>query len=170
MSTQRKVVPSVDGPISKKDAQTLDQEFLRIRTQYGVLTPELIWQDAQDSRSRLHSFFLHDPAAIRKAYGIERARYLLRQVSIVIVKDKVIYPKTRGWIHIPKTREYRPVKEVLNDEELGEHILYQALSELRAFQRRYEHLAQLNQVFAAIRLVERKIKRKKQPKSMKAAA
>ena len=59
-------------------------------------------------------------------------------------------------IHAPAWgATFHPIKAVLDDKEMKESLLLCAVSELKAFERKYSTLSELAGVFEAIKCVER---------------
>jgi hypothetical protein len=100
-----------------------------------------------------------------------RARYLIRQVAVVYMKDSVVYPKTRGWVKVKHTSEYAPMKEILTNADLRQQYLDEALADLESWQKRYRTVSELSGVFALIdRAIAHIRQTKEQKKKSKAAA
>jgi hypothetical protein len=170
-TVRSKIVAAVEGPITSRQASLLDQRFTELRTKFGKLTADLVWRDGQNRKSPLFKFFAHDAATIAKEYGMARARYLIRQVAVVYMKDSVVYPKTRGWVKVKHTSEYAPMKEILTNADLRQQYLDEALADLESWQKRYRTVSELSGVFALIdRAIAHIRQTKEQKKKSKAAA
>lgn len=115
------------------------------------ITPDAVVADARSAESPLHLFFEWDDAAAAEAHRIERARYLIRSVRVVIEKEGREPFTPRAFVRAgTEGAEYKRVQVVLAQPDLREDLLRRALDELRAWRRRYADLKELAEVFAAV--------------------
>ena len=130
------------------DAQTAGNELQRIYERDGVIDPETVVSESQTPSAPLHSCFEWDDAKAAHKYRITQAQNIIR--SIVVV-DEAKQPETRAFVNVQ--REYHPVSVVVRNPEKREILLQNALNELRWFERKYNTLQELSNVFAAIKEV-----------------
>jgi hypothetical protein len=141
------------------DADAIGQHLETLRVKYkGELTPADVVADAKGHNSPLHSFFEWSDSEAAQQYRLQQARGLIRAVVAVIVSDDAPAKRTQAFVHIadPGAPHYRAVDQAMSSERTREMVLRQAFKEFRAWQKRYEHLEELADLFkAGTNLVER---------------
>lgn len=130
------------------DAQTAGNELQRIYERDGVIEPETVVAESQTPSAPLHSCFEWDDAKAAHKYRITQAQNIIRAIVVV---DEAKQPETRAFVNVQ--REYHPVSVVVRNPEKREILLQNALNELRWFERKYNTLQELSNVFAAIKEV-----------------
>lgn len=148
-----------------RSAKTIIQaELERIRKRHGgLLRPVDVVMAATPEDHPLHDYFEWDGPTAAHAYRLWQARQLI-MVSVTVLpgaKEEDI----RAYVSLTPDRSmvgggYRALGDVLNDEDLTDQMLTDALSELRHFERKYRTLKALAPVFRAIVTVEKKKARK----------
>lgn len=127
------------------DAQTAGNELQRIYERDGVIEPETVVAESRTPSAPLHSCFEWDDEKAAHKYRITQAQNIIRAIVVV---DEAKQPETRAFVNVQ--REYHPVSVVVRNPEKREILLQNALSELRWFERKYNTLQELSNVFAAI--------------------
>lgn len=127
------------------DAQTAGNELQRIYERDGVIEPETVVAESQTPSAPLHSCFEWDDEKAAHKYRITQAQNIIRAIVVV---DEAKQPETRAFVNVQ--REYHPVSVVVRNPEKREILLQNALNELRWFERKYNTLQELSNVFAAI--------------------
>lgn len=127
------------------DAQTAGNELQRIYERDGVIEPETVVAESRTPSAPLHSCFEWDDEKAAHKYRITQAQNIIRAIVVV---DEAKQPETRAFVNVQ--REYHPVSVVVRNPEKREILLQNALSELRWFERKYNTLHELSNVFAAI--------------------
>ena len=130
------------------DAQTAGNELQRIYERYGVIEPETVVAESRTPSAPLHSCFEWDDEKAAHKYRITQAQNIIRAIVVV---DEAKQPETRAFVNVQ--REYHPVSVVVRNPEKREILLQNALNELRWFERKYNTLQELSNVFAAIKEV-----------------
>jgi hypothetical protein len=130
--------------IFKGDA---DKVYAEINTLEKV-TPENVLNAAQNEQSELHKCFLWDNDEAANKYRLEQARQII-QLLVVTPKQEEIQP-TRIFQISSEKNVYQKNDYFLKNEDEYQILLSRAKEELRAIQRRYNTLAELEAVFAAI--------------------
>ena len=130
------------------DAQTAGNELQRIYERDGVIEPETVVAESQTPSAPLHSCFEWDDEKAAHKYRITQAQNIIRAIVVV---DEAKQPETRAFVNVQ--REYHPVSVVVRNPEKREILLQNALNELRWFERKYNTLQELSNVFAAIKEV-----------------
>jgi len=123
---------------------TLRGYLIELRQRQGVLTPQIVVEDARPKNSVLHDRFTWDDAEAAEAYRLDQARDLIRSVRVQYVEHDGQISSTRAFVNIdrPPKREYVPVEEVRDDPVLTEIALRDAEREWRSLFTRYQHLEQ----------------------------
>lgn len=130
------------------------RELKRIaRANDGLLVPELIVEHARPRKSPLHRFFVWDDTDAAALYRVWQARQMLR-TSVIFAEINGDRRPIRVFVSLKSDREqeaggYREVVVVLNDPDLRQQMLKDALEELRTFELKYAHLKELAKIFAA---------------------
>jgi hypothetical protein len=128
-------------------------DLLKAQSANGRITTRMVIERARNKRSALHKHFTWNAQeALRKNLENE-ARALLREYSVVIVTPAGPV-RTRHFVSLATDRTngggYRAIADVLDNEELTDRLLEDALAELEAFTSRYRKLEQLAGVFREI--------------------
>lgn len=150
---------------ASKDAKAVGEYLELLRQQCkGELTPEDVLADAQHDNSPLHSFFEWSDTEAARQYRLQQARGLIRAVVAVYVRDDKPAVRQKAYIHIPEPSapHYREASHALSLSKTREMVMKQALSELRAWSKRYQDL----QEFAALISIIDKIDEKSLQKVM----
>ena len=147
-----------------RDAEIIGLEFDRLGTD---CTADDVVAAAKGRSSPLHPYFVWDDTEAARKYRLEQARYYLRCVEIVIVREGT-ETQTRAWHHVSIVRDSKPARayvhtlEIGSDSALSEQVIANALRELRGWKARYaEYQAVFGDVFAAIDKAAGKVKRKR---------
>lgn len=127
------------------DAQTAGNELQRIYERDGVIEPETVVAESQEPSAPLHSCFEWNDEKAAHKYRITQAQNIIRAIVVV---DEAKQLETRAFVNVQ--REYHPVSVVVRNPEKREILLQNALNELRWFERKYNTLQELSNVFAAI--------------------
>ncbi len=124
----------------------------------GRLTPEDIVMGARPSDSLLHPFFEWDDGKAAEAYRVEQARHILR--SVVIIRDDADKSDEPIRLLVNVLREgdddrtYAVIADAMSDDALRQQILNKALTELNAWQRKYQTLTEFASVFESMETLE----------------
>lgn len=158
------------------DAQVIGErlETISIRNG-GALTPASVVEDAESDDSPLHECFEWDDTRAAGLYRDEQARHLIRH--IVLVPEE----RTNGKEHSPQIAYihvqhqdhgscYMTSAEVMEDGDLRDQALSEALALLRGIQHRFNHLQELADVFAAIDKASESVKPKQKQRRKKETA
>ena len=118
----------------------------------GILYPEDVVRAAKPVNSPLHTYFDWEDGLAAWKWRLEQARRLIRVYITVIEADG---PKeSRAYVSLSSDRQgdggYRAIVDVLENEEMREQLLADALGDLRRLKTKYASLQELASVFAAI--------------------
>ena len=129
------------------EAQKAGEELDRIYTKHGKLEPSDIVEESRNENAPLHPCFEWDDQKAANKYRESQAMLIVR--SIVTVQESNGSPQqVRAFVHTEQS--YKPISVVVNSEKQMAALLETALSELKAFKRKYETLKVLSPVFDAI--------------------
>lgn len=126
----------------------------------GELKPADIVAEARPEASPLHSQFQWDDTVAARQYRLWQARQLIR-VTVEYVGSQDRGATTRVFVSLTPDREnegggYRSVSAVMANPKYRAQLLADALKDMERFQKKYEELQELAEIFAAIRKVRRK--------------
>ena len=108
----------------------------------GMLTPQLVVDEAREETHPLHTHFEWDDQIAGQHHRLSQARQLIRAVRVVEVSGADGIERIRGFHSVPRPegRTYVPVAEVKGDPFTRELVLRQAEREWRQMLRRYRDL------------------------------
>ena len=131
-------------------AQSAGEEVERIAA-VRALTPEAIVEESKKKDSLLHPVFEWDNHRAGHEWRKQQARIMLGNLVTVSIGESKLTEPTRAFVNVYKGEErYTSVDIVVNDAELLDLMLSQALEELNSFRKKYRTLKELEQVFVAI--------------------
>lgn len=136
--------------------QRIERELKEVRAKCGgLLRAEDVVKYARNPKRALHKKFCWDDTEAAKRYRLSQAREVIR--VYVTVHDVPSRP-VRAWVSLREDRVkpgggYRPIQEVLNDDELRASLLTEAKAELTRVAAKYRDLQELAGVFAAIEAI-----------------
>jgi hypothetical protein len=126
--------------------------FDEIRQEHGVLTPELVLEEAKDPKSPLHPHFEWDDTVAARKYRVSQAK---RLITTLVVRTSVIERRAHVYVRheepaaqrkYPKRVDasYLPLDAALANPGSRKQIVMRALRELQAFRRKYRDLSELS--------------------------
>ncbi len=136
-----------------KEEVAVFEEIEQIHEKHGQLTPGLIVEFAKGKKTALHGRFEWNDATASHLYRLRQARDILR-VFVKIEGSDGGPIRVRAFVSLPSDRlnghAYRRIEDVLANPKQREELLAMALTELRAFQKKYQVLTELVGVHSAI--------------------
>jgi hypothetical protein len=134
-------------------------ELRRIAEQYdGKLRPSDVIKAARPVSSPLHDQFQWDDTEAAREYRLWQARQLIR-VTVEYIGAGEEKTLTRVFVSLTSDREqggYRVTADVYSNPSRRRELLNDALEELKRVERKYSHLKELTEVFAAIRRADKR--------------
>lgn len=130
--------------IFKGDA---DKVYAEISTLSSV-TPENVLKYAKNKKSELHKCFTWDDTEAANKWRLKEAQKVI-QMLVVTPREEEAQP-VRVFQISSDTNVYQPNEYFIKNEDEYQILLQRAKDELKAIRRRYETLAELEAVFAAI--------------------
>lgn len=140
------------GCFVKGDAQKVG-EVCETLERNGGLTPKALVDESRPEDAPLHGMFLWDDVAAAELYRESQARHIIGSIEVVPVGRS---EPVRAFVSLSvggSERRYSRVEAALAEPDTREMVLKDALAELRAFERKYNGLAELADVISAIRKV-----------------
>ncbi len=136
-------------------AQTAGEELERIERKNGVVTPSLVLDASRDEKAPLHKCFEWDNAKAAENYRLVQAGMIIRNVTVVHQQTSTEPIITRAFVNtsergVGKEGAYISIHAAMSDDEQREFTLQQAIIELKQLKRKYQDLAELADVYAAI--------------------
>ncbi len=133
----------------------------KLEKAHGVLTPSIVLESALDPESPLHRRFTWDDEEAAKLHRLDEARTLIMSVRVKMIARPDEPPiSVRAFVSLDSDRiaegGYRSIDVVMSDETMRGQLLRTAIGELQLVQKRYRHLSELAQVFAALETVQQK--------------
>ena len=151
------------------------ERFKELEDSYGVLTPEVVVHDAKKKSSPFHDYFEWNDGAAAHEYRLQQARYLIRSIEVTIIEGK---SDQRAYVAVPiesvtgdeddEGTGYACIETVLNSAYLRRQYIQRALKEAENYAKRYEGIAELDEIVATIKKVAAQFKRKKKKCKKKA--
>jgi hypothetical protein len=102
--------------------------------------------------------FEWDDLLAAEAYRRDQARHVVRDLRVVVEDDSGVQ-HVQAYVHVVRLEPagpiegYRLTSLIVQSLDEYEQVLGEALSALRAWERRYRHLSHLDEVFGVIRRV-----------------
>lgn len=140
------------GSFVSGDAQVAG-EVCSMLERRGDLTPKALVDESRPDDAPLHGMFEWDDAEAAEMYRQSQARHIINNIEVVAVGDS---KPVRAFVSLRvggQDRRYESTEVALSKPDSREMVLREALSELRAFERKYSRLEELADVLAAIRQV-----------------
>ncbi len=132
--------------IFKADAEKVDKE---IKSLGKTVTPaELVKYARTHKSSELHKCFEWDDTAAAEKYRLQQAQKVIR--CLVIIPEKEDIPQIREYQITTQRNTYSTSRTFLINKDEYESLLERALNELKAFERKYSNLSELEDIFAQI--------------------
>ncbi|MFA5379038.1 MAG: hypothetical protein WC455_25005 [Dehalococcoidia bacterium] len=163
--------------LSGTDPQEVGTELERIRTLHdGKLYPSDVIEGAKPKSSPLHPIFEWNDTEASRRYRMYQARCLIKTVVVTFKSEEKASKPKPVFVNVISKEEVKssdPVEraEILSDQHyttrtnamktpmFRDHMVRNALSELRSWKRRYEDFNEFSLIFSAIEATEVKLKR-----------
>jgi hypothetical protein len=153
-----------EAPHEKGGEMTWHEELELIRMQNPegkLIGKEIVLWAQENPKSALHDKFTWDKDKAAWEYWLEEARRLIRlHIKVHPVTERPV----RTYVSVKADRAvagggYRLLDQMLSRKKTREMVLSEALDELQRWERKYQHLTELAEVFAASRSVRAKAAR-----------
>ena len=131
----------------KADAEAVYSEITALGDSFS---PEQIVEAARDESSELHKCFTWDDTIAADNWRKHQARILVAQLVVRTETADNQPVAVRVIASTAHRNEFAPVVKLVKDEQDYADLLARAVNELKAFQRKYEVLTELREIFEAI--------------------
>lgn len=136
------------GPcVFKADAQKVADEISSIGLS---VKPEEIVDKARDESTELHKCFEWDDTKAAEKYRVYQARQIVCHLIVKEVNNEPQKQEVRFFYKTDSQEGYKPVSYIMRNEDEYQKLLDQALSELKAFEKKYSALKELDGLFDVI--------------------
>lgn len=147
-----------------RDADKVREELASLERE-GVILPADVVAFAENPATALHQCFTWDDTEAAKQWRLQQARQIIR--CYVVIEDKAPTEPVRAFVSLRTDRStgggYRKLTDVLSDEQLHNQLMKDALTDLKAAQRRYKQLTELSHVFHEVDKAEEEFNRRQSP-------
>jgi len=147
------------GHARSVSAQDVGETVEAIAERYGGVCPTwALVDEARPADHHLHRMFEWDDLLAAEAYRRDQARHVVRDLRVVVEDDSGVQ-HVQAYVHVVRLEPagpiegYRLTSLIVQSLDEYEQVLGEALSALRAWERRYRHLSHLDEVFGVIRRV-----------------
>lgn len=136
------------GPcVFKADAQKVADEISSIGLS---VKPEEIVDKARDESTELHKCFEWDDTKAAEKYRVYQARQIVCHLIVKEVNNEPQKQEVRFFYKTDSQEGYKPVSYIMRNEDEYQKLLDRALSELKAFEKKYSALKELDGLFDVI--------------------
>lgn len=131
----------------------LRESLTQIYTERGVLTPQIVVDEARPEDAPLHSHFEWDDSVAGEKYRREQAGRMIRSVRIEYTPASATERKyVRAFSsvrHDPQRIGYAPTEEVVRDEFATKVLLRECERAIADLQSKFGHLAEFAEMMRA---------------------
>lgn len=162
-----------DRTSSKVSAQVVGETIEQIAARDGACTPYRLVDEAMPQDSPLHSLFTWNEKEAATNWRVSEARNLIAGLTIMVERREGAV-RVPAFVSVGRSRDsdaprgYRPISVVQANPDFRQEAIDDALSQLKALERRYHVIEGLSPVWDAIDQVSDRVAKK--PKHLKRAA
>lgn len=124
----------------------------------GLLMPAQVVEFAKNPETALHARFTWEDTEAAQRWRLHEAREVIR-VHVTVIGESA--EPVRAYVSLSTDRRdgggYRAVVDILESPEQHAQMVADALNELRAFKRKYDHLTALRPLWRAMEDLEAKV-------------
>lgn len=152
--------------LGSKKAEIYGKELIKINNTIG-LNPTNVVLKAKDKKNPLHNYFDWNVRRAAEKHWLYQARQLINEVSWEVQTydyktKKVVWEVQRGFESIKNSnggREYKPIYEIISNENYLNQIINDALREVSYWEEKYYRIKQLKLIFNAIEKTKKRYKK-----------
>jgi hypothetical protein len=149
-------------------------ELAELERAEGRLMRASIVAKAKDKASALHQYFEWDKTKAAQSHWLQTAGEIIRAYKVWVTVSGSEQPQqVRAFVSLSTDRVngggYRSLATVMDDDDMRETMLADAIRDLEIFQRKYSILSELRSVFVEIEKVVRRSRASK-PSEQRASA
>jgi len=140
-------------------AQDVGETIEAVAERYGGVCPT--WALVDEARHQdhpMHRMFEWQDLVAAEAYRRDQARHFVRDLRVIVEDDSGV-EHVQAYVHVVRLEPegpvegYRLTRLIVESSDEYQQVLDEALLGLRAWERRYRHLSELDSVFGVIRTV-----------------
>lgn len=175
MVKKKKEIPKIEYKVTDRFNEDCINEILRIEKEKG-LTAESLVEMAKDEDNPLHNFFEWEDSLAGEKWRLQQARVLINEVK-VIIEEKEYYAFENVQIAVleggeqqvskNKERVYKPVIEIISNQELRRQIVDSALNKLSYWEEQNSKYEELHPIIKSAQKVREQLDKEWQKKKKK---
>lgn len=134
-------------------ADIVGKHFEKLEKKYGEVNRVNVLDSARPEKSPIHSLFEWDDTKAAENYRLTQASMLICNLDIEVQTEDESKPITcRAFVNTSEsvTGSFVNIQSAFQNEDTKEIVLQRALQELKAFEKKYENLTELSEIFAEI--------------------
>jgi len=134
----------------------------------GILYPQSVVDFARDENTELHSKFEWDDTVAGESYRVWQARKVIRALVTIIPQKNSEPYEVQTYVSMSADRYqgeekrenvggYRCMVDVLSTPDLRSTLLEEALAEFEVWERKYQMISELVEIFTAAKTAKQKL-------------
>lgn len=134
-------------------AQAAGEYLEQLEKKHGEITPKIVLDASRSEDALLHPCFEWNDGVAAEKYREVQARFLIRNLVVSVERDDSPPQVVRAYVNVSSEIDagsYIAVKTAMQNDDMKNQVLKNALNELKAFQKKYANLQELSEVFSAI--------------------
>jgi hypothetical protein len=136
------------APFTAEQGRRYGKRLEHLERKHGVLSPNIVLDDAANPRSPLHDAFEWNDRKAAQLQRLERAADIIRMVRVVVRVSDEAQARPRAFMLVrnatpDEPAQYASISRVLNDKRLSGEVLKRLRADLAATRSRYESYFQL---------------------------
>ena len=140
----------------KVDANVVGKVLEKIERRNGSVTTKAFLEESRSKKCPTHFMFEWDDTIAAEKYRLSQAAMIINQIECVVegVSDPVpafVNVKVKS---VKKSAVFINIETAIADDEMRAQLLQNALRELKAFEKKYQGLQELDFVYQAIKAFE----------------
>jgi hypothetical protein len=153
------------------DPQKAGKRLSKIEAEYGVVQTDLVIDDARKKSAPYHDYFEWNDKTAAHEHRRAQARHLIASLWVVPNEEANVREEgTPMYANIVQDDEdeegttlrgYVSTLRVASDPELHQQVLAQAIRDIEALQRKYQHLQELKPFWRALGLLKKALAARK---------
>lgn len=149
---------------TEKISKEVIKEILRVEKEKG-LTAENLLEEARDEKSSLHKLFDWNNNKAGEKWRFHQARLLINEVKVIIDQQELyafesVNINTSNLSEEEIERVYKPVVEILNNEDLRIQVIKTAMEKQKYWKQQYSIYDELKSIVISIEKTEKSLDKK----------
>ena len=162
--TQKKYIATNGAPFKKELAQVFGRELEKIsKDNNGKMAAKDVVEAAKNPNNPLHNYFEWDDSEAANRHRLWQARNLINHLTVV-VKYNGSQKEHKAFFSVNSTptgekmnKTYVTISKVLEEPQLREQVIKDALREIEYWKTKYEQYLELKKIFNAIEQTKKKV-------------